>query len=55
MIETSAVISGTTARNEPNTNASTISAPRPPIIDSASKLGPLVDPVCSASASSPVR
>ena len=46
---------GTIARNEPNTNASTSSAPRPPSSASKSTPGPLPPPLCTASASKPVR
>ncbi len=51
MIAGSAIRSGTSARNEANTNASTISAPRPPTSASSSTPGPLPPPLWAVSAS----
>ena len=45
-IDATAIIIGTNARNEPNTNASTSSAPTPPSIASSSTPGPLPPPLC---------
>ena len=54
-IDTTAITSGTTARNEANTNTSTTSAPRPPSTASVSTPGPsLLPPLSCASASKPV-
>ena len=56
MIEMKAITIGTKARNEAKTNASTSSAPTPPITASRSTPGPsLSPPLSSASASKPVR
>ena len=54
MIDTIAITSGTTARNEAKTNSSTTSAPSPPMTASASTPGPSPPPLSSASASKPV-
>jgi hypothetical protein len=53
MIEAAATTSGSSARNDANTNASTASAPTPPRRVSASTPGPS-DSEPTASASSPV-
>ena len=50
-IETIAIMIGTIARNEPNTNASTSSAPKPPSSASSSTPGPLPPPLWTVSAS----
>ncbi len=56
MIETTAVIRGTTARKEAKTKASTIRAPKPPSTASRRTPGPsLSAPLSSARASKPVR
>jgi hypothetical protein len=52
--ETTAITSGTTARNEANTNASTTSAPIAPSSASANSPSPPPAPVESFRASSPV-
>ena len=54
-IETIAIRIGTIARNDPNTKASTSSAPKPPSRASTSTPGPLPPPLCTDSASKPVR
>ena len=55
-IETAAVKIGTKARNEANTKASTIRAPKPPTKASSRTPGPSLSlPLSSASASKPVR
>jgi hypothetical protein len=55
MIEAIAITSGTTARNDAKTKASTTSAPTPPTTASISTPGPpLSPPVSRASASKPV-
>ena len=54
MIETIAIAIGTIARNEANTNASTIRAPRPPRTDSSSTPVPLSPPDSFWSASKPL-
>ena len=55
MIDAIAIISGTTARNEPYTNASTASAPTPPITALSSSPEPSSSaPASSSSASKPV-
>ena len=55
-IETIAITSGTNARNEANTKASTTSAPSPPSTASTRTPGPsLLPPLSCASASKPVR
>ena len=49
MMDTAAISSGSSARKDPNTNASTASAPAAPISVSASTPGPLVSlPACSS-------
>src|SRR3984893_13810337 len=55
MIEAIAIAIGTSARNEPNTNARTNSAPTPPSNASTSTPGPLPPPLWFANASKPVR
>jgi hypothetical protein len=55
MIEATAMKIGTIARNEANTNASTASAPAPPISASTRTPGPLSPPLSCWSASNPVR
>jgi hypothetical protein len=55
MIDAIAIISGTIARKDANTNASTSSAPKPPIKASRSTPGPSLPPLSSWSASNPVR
>ena len=56
MIETNAIRSGTTARNEAKTKIRTRSAPNPPISASIRRLGPSASsPESSKSASKPVR
>ena len=54
-IETIAITSGTTARNEANTKVSTTSAPTPPSTASSRTPGPSLPPLSCASASKPVR
>ena len=55
MIEQKAISSGTTARNDANTKASTSSAPKPPTSASIRTPGPsLSAPLSSNSASNPV-
>jgi hypothetical protein len=53
-IDTAAITSGSSARNDANTNASTASAPTAPIIVSPSTPGPLLSSLPAASGSSPV-
>ena len=56
MIETKAIRSGTTARNEAKTKIRTKSAPNPPMSASIRRLGPSASsPESSNSASKPVR
>ena len=55
MIETTAITSGTTARNDANTKVSTISAPAAPSTASSRTPGPSSPPLSCASASKPVR
>jgi hypothetical protein len=56
MIDANAIRSGTTARKDANTNASTASAPSAPSAASRSRPGPPESwPLSSASASKPVR
>ena len=54
MIETIAIAIGTRARNDANTKASTISAPKPPRTDSSSTPVPLSPPDSFWSASKPL-
>ncbi len=51
MIEAIAIRIGTIARNEPNTKASTNSAPKPPSSASSNTPGPEPPPLCVESAS----
>ena len=53
-IATMAMSSGTRARNDANTNASTRRAPTPPISTSTSRLGPLLLPALPDSSAMPV-
>ena len=54
MIEATAIMIGTTAKNEAKTKASTISAPKPPITASRRTPGPSPPPVDCWRASKPV-